>query len=206
MQFYAHVQRIWQSPFVINNPQTGNGAGVWMMSCPEEMVLRIWGFWKDVSWDWTIEGELDSTVERCSWVFQISTGRDLKHYKMCCTLGWGQHSIDFLRIVSLSTCHHGPKSGINKTVRIWNKRVRLCLHMYMYCITVVIDLITVYSTSLQKGKNSPNEWPGYHTKQSDGEVLVMLELWGMWSTPSLLSFSGPRWPRVVAPDRVLSMG
>ena len=30
----------------------------------------------------------------------------------------------------------------------------------------------------------PNECPGYDTKQSDGEVLVMLGLWGMQSIPS----------------------
>ena len=34
----------------------------------------------------------------------------------------------------------------------------------------------------------------------------MLELWGMWSTPSLPSLPGPLWPGVVAPDRVLSVG
>ena len=34
----------------------------------------------------------------------------------------------------------------------------------------------------------------------------MLELRGMLSTPSLLSFPGPLRPRVVAPDRVFSMG
>ena len=28
----------------------------------------------------------------------------------------------------------------------------------------------------------------------------------MWSIPLLLSFPGPLWPRVVAPDRILSMG
>ena len=33
----------------------------------------------------------------------------------------------------------------------------------------------------------------------------MLELWGMWSTPSLPSFSDTLLPRVVAPDRVLSI-
>ena len=33
----------------------------------------------------------------------------------------------------------------------------------------------------------------------------MLELWGMWSTPSLPSLPGPLWPGVVAPDGVLSM-
>ena len=43
------------------------------------------------------------------------------------------------------------------------------------------------------------------TKQSDGEVLVMLELWEMKNTPSLPSLSGPLCPGVIAPDRVLSM-
>ena len=52
----------------------------------------------------------------------------------------------------------------------------------------------------------PNECPGYDTKQSDGVVPVMLELWGMQSTPSLPSLPGPLWPGVVAPDRALSMG
>ena len=56
-----------------------------------------------------------------------------------------------------------------------------------------------------EGQNpSLNECPVYDTKQSDGEVLVMMELWGMGSTPS--SFPGPLEPGVVAPDRVLSMG
>ena len=32
---------------------------------------------------------------------------------------------------------------------------------------------------LQSGKSSPNECPGYDTKQSDGELPVMLGLWGM---------------------------
>ena len=52
----------------------------------------------------------------------------------------------------------------------------------------------------------PNECPGNDTKQSDGEVPAMLELWGMRSTPSLPSLPGPLWPGVVAPDRALSMG
>ena len=34
----------------------------------------------------------------------------------------------------------------------------------------------------------------------------MQELWEMRSTPSLPSLPGPLWPRVVAPDRVISMG
>ena len=52
----------------------------------------------------------------------------------------------------------------------------------------------------------PNECPDYDTKQSDGEVPVMLELWGMQSTPLLPLLPGPLLPRMVAPDWVLSMG
>ena len=48
--------------------------------------------------------------------------------------------------------------------------------------------------------------PGYDTKLSDGEVPVMLELWGIRGTPSLPLLLGPLWPDVVAPDRALSMG
>ena len=51
---------------------------------------------------------------------------------------------------------------------------------------------------------SPLIW--YDTKQSDGEVPVILEFWGMQSTPSLPLFPGPLWPRMVEPDRVLSLG
>ena len=50
-----------------------------------------------------------------------------------------------------------------------------------------------------------NKCPGYDTKQSDGEVPVMLELWGIQSTPSLPFPPGPFWPGVVAPDGVLSL-
>ena len=47
------------------------------------------------------------------------------------------------------------------------------------------------TASLQRSKNSPNERPRYDTKQSDSEAPVILELWGMQSTPSLSSL--PEW-------------
>ena len=56
------------------------------------------------------------------------------------------------------------------------------------------------------GQDTPNECPGYDTKLSDREASVMLELWGMQSTPLLPSLPGPLYLRVVAPDRVLCMG
>ena len=52
---------------------------------------------------------------------------------------------------------------------------------------------------------SPNECPGYDTKQSDGETPVMWELWEMQSTPSLPLLPAPLWAGIVAPDRTLSM-
>ena len=42
-----------------------------------------------------------------------------------------------------------------------------------------------------EGQDSSNECSGYDAKQSDSEALVILELWGMWNTPSLLSLPGP---------------
>ena len=46
---------------------------------------------------------------------------------------------------------------------------------------------------------------GYDIKKSDGEALVMLELWEVRSTPSLPSLPFPLWLRMVAPESVLSM-
>ena len=57
-----------------------------------------------------------------------------------------------------------------------------------------------------EGKDSPNQCPGYDTKQSDDEVPVMLELWEMQGTTLLPSLPCPLWPEMGVPDRVLSMG
>ena len=51
-----------------------------------------------------------------------------------------------------------------------------------------------------------NDCPGYDTKQSDGEVPMMLELCGIRSTSSLPMLPGLLWHRMVASDRALSMG
>ena len=42
-----------------------------------------------------------------------------------------------------------------------------------------------------EGKDPSNKCSGYDTKQSDGEVPVILDLWGIQSTPSLSSLPGP---------------
>ena len=50
------------------------------------------------------------------------------------------------------------------------------------------------------------ECPVSDTKQFNGEAPVILELWGMWSTPSLPLIPGLLWPRQSVPVRVPSMG
>ena len=45
-----------------------------------------------------------------------------------------------------------------------------------------------------EGYDFPNECPVYDTKQSDGEVTVMLEFSGMWSTFLLPLLPGPLTP------------
>ena len=64
-----------------------------------------------------------------------------------------------------------------------------------------------YSDGFSEGglDPSPNKCPGYNSKQYDGEVPVMLEIWGIRSTPKLSSLPGPLWPGVEAPDSALSM-
>ena len=91
-----------------------------------------------------------------------------------------------------------------------------------------LEPLNTSTASLQSGKTSPRGPVGWgwrihqlnlcggvrphqrvswhDTEQSDGEVPVMLELWGMQNTPSLPSLPGPLWPRLVAPDRFLSTG
>ena len=66
--------------------------------------------------------------------------------------------------------------------------------------------VRIHRLHLCRGLRHPHfpKSPWYDIKQSDDEAPV-LEPWGMWSTPSLLSLPGPLWPGVVVSDRVLSM-
>ena len=51
------------------------------------------------------------TVERCSWVFRISILIEILNITRCAAR-WDR--INIVRIVSLSSCHHEPKSEIDK--------------------------------------------------------------------------------------------
>ena len=49
-----------------------------------------------------------------------------------------------------------------------------------------LGLQNIPTASLQRVRLTlPNECPKYDTNQSDGDAPVMVDIWGMWSTPSL---------------------
>ena len=92
-------------------------------------------------------------------------------------------------------------------------------HYKMYTIYTIMDntlslLYYIYYTAMDcrihrplpcLGVRPPQRVSWFDTKQSDGEVPGLQELWGMQSSPSMPSLTGPLWPGMVAPDRVLSM-
>ena len=81
----------------------------------------------------------------------------------------------------------------------------LCSNPGRRCLRFIsssrLRLQNILTASLQRGKTPhPNEYPGYDTKQSDGEASLRLELWGMRSTPLMPALPDPLWPRVVTFD------
>ena len=70
----------------------------------------------------------------------------------------------------------------------------------------MLELQNIPTGYLYRGKTFPSKCLGYDTKQSDGEGSVMLELWGLRSTPSLTWFPGLLWSVVERSEKILSMG
>ena len=87
----------------------------------------------------------------------------------------------------------------------------LFLNGSKYCYVSVTILAqsagAVEYTEVQRGK-TPTQMSllEYDTKQSDGEVSVMLELWGIRSIPSLPLLPDPLGPAMVASNRAIYMG
>ena len=116
----------------------------------------------------------------------------LSIYLLGCFRHWAMN----LALQSCYSCGKGPLTPDNQfsiTHLIW--------------LPSRLGLQNILTAFLQSGKTpTPNECSGYDTKQSDGEVPVTMELQGMQSTPSFPLLPGSLWLRVVALDRVLSMG
>ena len=76
-----------------------------------------------------------------------------------------------------------------------NQNVSCKLHPYTFQRT--------RSPASVEEQDTPNECPVYDTKQSDGEALVMLEVWGMRITPWFPLLLGSLFTGVVEPDRAV---
>ena len=106
-----------------------------------------------------------------------------------------------------------PKTRHRQTIHFKKRRKKktTCQHQILSgCAKKKICLVSwgcriIDCFSVERQDPSTNKCPRYDTKQSDGEVPVMLQVWVMRSASSLPSLSGPLYPTVIAPDRVLSM-
>ena len=115
------------------------------------------------------------------------------------TLCWFGGKLDtYWQLTWLQTSQLGICAGW--VVVYWTLSLRGCpyhaLPAFLAQSAGAVEYTNCFSA---EGKSTSNECPRYDTKQSDGEVPVMLELWGMQSTFSLPLLPGPSWPREVAP-------
>ena len=84
--------------------------------------------------------------------------------------------------------------------------IHTCTHTYSYMYLAQSAGVVEYIDCTSAEGHPTNEGLGYGTKRYDREAPVVLELWGMQSALSMPLLSSSLWPRVVAPDRALSMG
>ena len=73
-----------------------------------------------------------------------------------------------------------------------------CIYIYIYIYNHYYHITqNTPAAPLQRVTPPPNECLRYDTKQCDGEVPVILGLWGMRSTTSLPFLPGPLWHGIV---------
>ena len=84
---------------VLINPQTENWTGVCMMSCSEEMVLRIWGFWKKSQLRLDHGGR---QLSFCHWGIELSF-LSLQRWLSFLGLDW-RRWIEILNITRRAAC------------------------------------------------------------------------------------------------------
>ena len=109
---------------------------------------------------------------------------------------------DFFENLSFAEQHN----YMNCHIKVFEINVKLVWTHTSWILPCRLGLWNTPTISLQRAKTPLQRVSWYGTNPSDGEVSVMMELWGMQSTPSLPSLPGQLWPGVVSPDRVLYMG
>ena len=71
-----------------------------------------------------------SGLDRRRWIETLNITR--------CAARWDE--VRLWRILSFSSCCHGPRPKINKRVFVWNNRVPLCFRFYLYMIVLLLQL------------------------------------------------------------------
>ena len=118
---------------VIIKPQTGNGAEVWMTSCPDEMVLTFEDF-KNCYLRLDHGGR---ELGMCHWGIEsifFTVAAAIKFFgSRLAEMNWDLgNGISIVRIVSLSSCRRTEvKKLINRSYL--TNRVRLYMHLYLHC-------------------------------------------------------------------------
>ena len=107
-----------------------------------------------------------------------------------------------------ANCNRNCKYKYNKDENPLTCRWHKITELQMGCVVVcpVSWSCRIHRLYLCRGIRLPNKCPRYDSKQSNGEVPVMLELWWMQTNLSLPSLPCPLWSGVAVPNRVLSMG
>ena len=76
------------------------------------------------------------------------------------------------------------------------------IRVYLFCQLYLQPIAFLQRAKTPTTTTNNNKCPGHDIKQSVGEAKVMLELWGMLSTPSLSLILGPLVPKVEEPERI----
>ena len=133
-----------------------------MTSFPEEMILRIWGFWKRVSWELTLDHgsrQLSllplghrvefSTVEDVVWIFG-SLPTEVLNIVRCAARWCGQHSKN---CVSLLVSKNRSQE-VNKGVRVWTESACICICLCFACVLHLHMFLNLYITKLYNTNNN----------------------------------------------------
>ena len=94
---------------------------------------------------------------------------------------------------SNETQEEKPRGKLNKNVISYFEQIQETV-IIKKSIAQFAGAVECTDCSSAEGYDLPNECPRYDTKQSDGEVPVMLGLWGIAIAPrSTLARSGSTW-------------
>ena len=120
-----------------NKPPDRKWGCMWMTWCPEDIVQRIWGFWKDSSWGRPLKGS--------GWAFWIRSYQILFFESRPAEMNWDlkHHKMRRSRRVSIAWLAEAFKNYVSPRVaKDWSQKlinpfvfetiVRQYMNLYLY--------------------------------------------------------------------------